>query len=151
MRFALLLALCFACRADELDYQRHHQSGMALVHSARYGTFTAAFQTDDFDAGHTPELGLQTLSRIYLVPYKKLPAPVTPEVITSGVEVKPDGAGHATIAWAGWQIEFIPVAAINRKENRTNYESGASLACGEMEFIIKPALDEILIVMRKRL
>lgn len=71
---ALLLFLAFtAAQADQLDFWKHHSTGLAVV-TFTYGSWQeshwlAAYQSDDTDLDHEDEFGAnKTLFRISLAP-----------------------------------------------------------------------------------
>lgn len=139
----LLGAAITSLRADELQRFNHIYYGAAHVDSP-VGEFEAAFINEDFDAGHTPELGYRALFRFYITPFKPVVIAASDTQETIRVWTTPDG--HSVFDWNRWRIEVLPCEEIKRIENR----GFASLAHGSgtnARVIAKQVRDTILIVV----
>jgi len=94
----------------------HHNEGM-LVAETVYGRIIAAYELDDFDPGHTPELKMETLARLTLTLIR--PLSIKNCDVTVNVDVIPQPTGYTTMHWQGWALELIPSDQLERQWVKT--------------------------------
>lgn len=118
--FTALLVMGIASKGDELDWNKHHPSGAALIaHDGR--EWFAAYQLDDFDPGHSSAPGLHQLFRLVLVPAdaELLALPFERDAVQH-VGNRALLSGHSVLDLGDWVIEFIASDVSDRDMCRAN-------------------------------
>jgi hypothetical protein len=114
----------------------HNFSGLAVVSPPRGSAFVAAFTMEDFDPNHVPELHLQNLWKLTLVPFAR--SAVIGERFSGTCETSggPTAAGHLIMNLCGFMIELIPVDEALRRANAQAAIGFVRGPAGHREFIV---------------
>jgi hypothetical protein len=143
LAFALTSCARNCARADQLDFIRHHDAGLAIV-TYKDQQFLAAYQADTFDAIHDPELPFKTLSRLILAPYfpQMLELPYFDGNVTSSVATQT--SGHCIVIEGEYKIEMISADVSVRNYWRSLAGTSGSAT---KRLIVKTVRDALLLTV----